>query len=332
MRKSTDRARDCLAQEPTPCIPPFAGGGSHARPRRRATSRSPLKTDHFFSIRVVKISSFSVNSFLPPKSQNDGRRFTDDESRRRGHRSRSAAVRHSRPGSAAARRRGEAIVLVAIHVGSESQHRIGSPIFLVILRGQEHMGMIDQRGQRRRVVCDGQPQAQGQAPDERGIAGEQRGIRLLPDSAAGRAPGRIATVSGRPIPTAEGADQGPGSDSEAGLRTTADQGQTERSRRLRCDDTHASPSSEPRGSDGRAPGPLRARIALRHSRDTSGRPRSVPEPPNHGPTPVVTTRDRSMPWLPEPPVVGNRLRNRRAWGRDDPRPGSGQDALREQFQ
>jgi len=129
------------------------------------------------------------------------------------------------------------------------------------------MGMIDQRGQRRRVVCDGQPQAQGQAPDERGIAGEQRGIRLLSDSGAGRAPGRIAPVSGRPIPTAEGADQGPGSESEAGLHTTTDQGQIERPRRLRCDDTHARPPVEPRGGEGRVPGPLRARIALRHHRE-----------------------------------------------------------------
>jgi hypothetical protein len=130
------------------------------------------------------------------------------------------------------------------------------------------MGMIDQRGQRRRVVCDGQPQAPGQAPDERGIAGEQRGIRLLPDSGAGRAPARVAAVSDRPIPTAEGGDQGP--ESEAGLRPTADPGQIERLRRLRCDDPHARPLLEPRSADARVPGPLRARIALRHHRETPG--------------------------------------------------------------
>src|SRR5580693_7034213 len=113
------------------------------------------------------------------------------------------------------------------------------------------MGMFDQRGQRRRVVCDGQPQAQEQAPDERGLVGEQRGIRLLPDSGAGRGPARTATAFGRPTPTALGTDQGPGSESEpepepepepnpeSDPSPTADPGHVERTRRIRCDETHA---------------------------------------------------------------------------------------------
>jgi hypothetical protein len=133
------------------------------------------------------------------------------------------------------------------------------------------MGMIDQRGHRRRVVSDGQPEAQGQAPDGRELAGEQRGIRLLPNSGAGRAPGRIAAVSGRPGSTPVSADQGLGfeseSHSESDPRPAADQAQGERTRRLRCDETHASRPEQSRGAEGRVPGPLRSRIALRHSRE-----------------------------------------------------------------
>ncbi len=153
------------------------------------------------------------------------------------------------------------------------------------------MGMIDQRGERRRVVCDGQLQAQGQAPDERGIAGEQRGIRLLADGGAARVPGRIATASGRPISTVGGSEQGPGPESEADLRTTTDQGQIERPRRFRCDEPHAQPAVEPRSGEGRAPGPLRARIALRHHRETpsatgSGSRASDPRPSTGGDDPA----------------------------------------------
>jgi hypothetical protein len=141
--------------------------------------------------------------------------------------------------------------------------------------------MIDQRGQRRQVGGDGQRQAQGQAQDERGHAGEQRGIRLLSaDDGGGRAAGRTAPAGGRtapaggqphPIATGEAdAETGAGSAAEPAGRPAADPGRVERPRRLRCDETHAARAVEPAATGGRVPGPLRARIAQRHSRAVSG--------------------------------------------------------------
>jgi hypothetical protein len=125
--------------------------------------------------------------------------------------------------------------------------------------------MIDQRGQRRQVVCDGQRQAQGKAQDERGLSGEQRGIRLLTDGGSARAHLRVAPATERtgPISMAEG-DHGPVLDPEPSIRPAPD---PERPRRLRCDETHAARPVEPPVLGGRVPGPLRARIAQRHLRE-----------------------------------------------------------------
>jgi hypothetical protein len=137
--------------------------------------------------------------------------------------------------------------------------------------------MIDQRGQRRQVGGDGQRQGQGQAQDERGLSGEQRGIRLLTDDGVGRAAGRVAPAAGRSHPLGLGdaeADTNAGRasepESESAGRPAADHGRVERTRRLRCDEMHVARAVDPRTTDGRVPGPLRARIAQRHSRDTAG--------------------------------------------------------------
>ncbi len=133
------------------------------------------------------------------------------------------------------------------------------------------MGMIDQRDQRRPVVSDGPRQAQAKAEDGRGLAGEQRAIRLLCDGGAGRAPGRIAPVCGPPAASAEADNHGPGP--EPAAPPGGEEGTAERPRRVRYDETHATASrpvgAHPQGAEGRAPGPLRARVALRHRRDAS---------------------------------------------------------------
>jgi hypothetical protein len=129
------------------------------------------------------------------------------------------------------------------------------------------MGMIDQRGEWRRVVTDGQRQApataQGQAEDVHPVeawgtpsapastsTGEQRAIRLLPDSDAVRAPGRAGGMPAR--------------NPEADMPMGENQGRVERTRRLRGDEAHA---TSPTIAAGRAPGPLSARMALRQRRD-----------------------------------------------------------------
>jgi hypothetical protein len=150
-----------------------------------------------------------------------------------------------------------------------------APRFSRFHRGQEHMGMVDQRGQRRQVVCDGQRQAQGTAQDERGHSGEQRSIRLLTDDGGGRAAIRSGPATGRPGPgSAVDADPAPVSGtvavSEPATGPATEWGPDDRPRRLRCDETHAAEAAKPNGACGRGPGPLRARIALRHSRDTAG--------------------------------------------------------------
>jgi hypothetical protein len=133
--------------------------------------------------------------------------------------------------------------------------------------------MIDQRGQRRQVGGDGQRQAQGhghaqgQLQGERGLSGEQRGIRLLTEDGGARLAVRIAPAAGRSHPITSGeADVGSGS--EPGVPLAAEQGRLERPRRLRCDETHVARAGEPPALGGRTPGPLRARIALRRSRDS----------------------------------------------------------------
>jgi hypothetical protein len=133
------------------------------------------------------------------------------------------------------------------------------------------MGMIDQRGQRRQVVCDGQRQGQGSAQDERGHSGEQRGIRLLTDDGSGRGALRSGPATGRPGPISiHDHDPAAGSAPEPGVCPATEPGPGARPRRLRCDETHATPAVEPGGQGGRVPGPLRARIAQRHTRDTTG--------------------------------------------------------------
>ncbi len=127
------------------------------------------------------------------------------------------------------------------------------------------MGMTDQRGDWRRVVTDGQRQAQAEEQGENPLPAEawgttspggQRSIRLLPDSAAGRVPGRVRLVQDCEID--EGADQAPVSDSDP--CPIEDQGQVDRHPRLRSDETHAPRAVEPQGVEGRAPGPLRANL------------------------------------------------------------------------
>jgi hypothetical protein len=134
--------------------------------------------------------------------------------------------------------------------------------------------MIDQRGQRRQVGGDGQRQGQAQAPGERGLSGEQRGIRLLTDDGGGRAAARIAPNAGRPDPVALDGAEGDaaavtdtGARLESGVRPAADPERVERPRRLRCDEMHAAGTAAPPTMGGRAPGPLRARIAQRHARN-----------------------------------------------------------------
>jgi hypothetical protein len=133
------------------------------------------------------------------------------------------------------------------------------------------MGMTDQRGEWRRVVDDGNRQGQGQdgetlSDEEWGTnaVSEQRGIRLLPDSDAGRAPGRVAMTSGRAI--AEGDDQGQGPDPAA--CPGEEPGRVERPRRLRSDEAHAPRAVDPRYVERRNRGPLSARVAQRHRRGT----------------------------------------------------------------
>jgi hypothetical protein len=137
--------------------------------------------------------------------------------------------------------------------------------------------MIDQRGQRRQVGGDGQRQGQGQAQDERGLSGEQRGIRLLADDGGARLAVRITPAAGRSQPNASGeaegdADAGVGVDvgAELVVPPAAEPERVERPRRLRCDEMHAARPGDPRATDGRVPGPLRARIARRHARGISG--------------------------------------------------------------
>jgi hypothetical protein len=135
--------------------------------------------------------------------------------------------------------------------------------------------MIDQRGQRRQVVCDGQRQAQGTAQDERGHLNEQRGIRLLADDGSGRTALRSGPAIGRPDPSAiidaEPASRPePAAASELNADAATEQAPAARPRRFRADETHTVRTSEANGGGGRAPGPLRARIALRHSRETAG--------------------------------------------------------------
>src|SRR5947208_256576 len=74
----------------------------------------------------------------------------------------------------------------------------GAAFLLNSFEVKSTMGMTDQRGEWRRVVDDGNRQGQGQdgetlSDEEWGTnaVSEQRGIRLLPDSDAGRAPGRV---------------------------------------------------------------------------------------------------------------------------------------------
>src|SRR3954451_5733325 len=89
---------------------------------------------------------------------------------------------------------------------TESTESDASRFLLIILRGQEPMGITDQRGDWRRVVTDGNRQAQGKGEQPLAVeageatpAGEQRGIRLLPDSEAARTPGRVGPASDRPL-------------------------------------------------------------------------------------------------------------------------------------
>ena len=144
------------------------------------------------------------------------------------------------------------------------------------------MGMTDQRGEWRRVVTDGQRQAQGQGQRQgqgpkqgepslpvkswdTAAAGEQRGIRLLSDSGAGRGPARGGSAPGRPAPEAIG----PGSGIASGGRSNEDSLPRDRVRRLRDDEAHAPRPLEPQRITGRVPGPLSGRVAQRHNRSAS---------------------------------------------------------------
>jgi hypothetical protein len=140
------------------------------------------------------------------------------------------------------------------------------------------MGMIDQRGQRRQVGGDGQRQAQGhghaqgQLQGERGLSGEQRGIRLLTEDGGARLAVRIAPAAGRSHPITSGeadgdADVGVNSGAESAVPPAAAQGRVERPRRVRCDEMHAAAMAAAPATGGRVPGPLRARIAQRHARN-----------------------------------------------------------------
>jgi hypothetical protein len=138
--------------------------------------------------------------------------------------------------------------------------------------------MIDQRDQRRRVVSDGQQQVHGEGQHERPLAveswgtassssGEQRGIRLLADSGATRAPVRLPSAPGR-----AGHDEADHARAdEPAARPVEDQHRNERARRLRCDETHthALGPNQPQALGGRTPGPLSARIAQRQLRGPS---------------------------------------------------------------
>lgn len=143
------------------------------------------------------------------------------------------------------------------------------------------MGIIDQRGDRRRVVTDGNRQAQGEDEQPRAVearvstpAGEQRGIRLLPDVGPGRTPPRVgisastssAPESGRPLRDAMEPADAPEPEAVPG----ADRDRVENPRQFRCDEAHPPRPQEPRGDESRVPGPLSARVAQRHRRSSPG--------------------------------------------------------------
>jgi hypothetical protein len=141
------------------------------------------------------------------------------------------------------------------------------------------MGTIDQRGQGRRVVSDGQRQPQLQIQDrDQGQdehprtadawgtppAGTQHGIRLASGSAASRPPVPVRPIARDPD-DAQGHPGDPGSPSAekpAGAEQLP-------ARRFRSDETHTRRPGEQHAGEGRTPGPLSRRIALRHRRPTS---------------------------------------------------------------
>jgi hypothetical protein len=95
---------------------------------------------------------------------------------------------------------------------------------------------------------------------------EERGIRLLPDSGAVRAPNRAGTTPGRAI--ADGADHGQGPDHVAS--PIDEQAGVERPRLLRSDEAHPPRPVDPHGAGGRLRGPLSARVAQRQQRAMPG--------------------------------------------------------------
>src|SRR6185312_4693797 len=105
------------------------------------------------------------------------------------------------------------------------------------------MGMIDQRGEWRRVVTDGQRQAHAQGPgqDKPPPSVEQRGIRLLPESdAATRLPGRVGPPAVRTGAEDSEHEPDPGSESlpGPGERPVEEPSRVERPQRLRTDAAH----------------------------------------------------------------------------------------------